>query len=66
MEQKTLEAKLNPQEIEIKLKNPNFDRNAGLGSILNPTRIDRNAHVRNILKTQALQQKKHNRNTYIK
>jgi hypothetical protein len=54
MERKTLEAKLNAEEIEIKLKNPNFDRNAYLRSILQPTRIDRNAHVRNILKTQAL------------
>jgi hypothetical protein len=66
MEQKTLEAKLNPQEIEVKLKNPNFDRNAYLRSILHPPKIDRNAHVRNILNTQALQKKRQNRNTYIK
>ena len=64
MERKTLEAKLNQKEIEVKLKNPNFDRNAYLRSILNPSRIDRNSHVRNILKTQALQKKMHDRNTF--
>ena len=53
LEKRALEAKLNPKTktIEVKFRNPNFDRNAYLRSILHPRQIDRNAHVRNILQS---------------
>ena len=51
LEKRALEAKLNPKTIEAKLKNPHFDRNTYIRSIVHPEKIDRNAHVKNVLQS---------------